>query len=288
MSELVQTLDKGQVAKNFDRAAGSYDNHDFLQREVAARLLDQLNFINLKPQLIADLGSGTGSHARALAKRYRKANVINLDLAPQMLAKARSKAPKFWSRQHFLCSDIEAIPITSESFDFVFANLSLQWVANLAVAFTEIRRVMKDGAVIMFSTLGPDTLAELKSAWAQVSSTPRVNTFFDMHDIGDALVSAGFTDPVLETDRITIEYAEVMDLLRDLKGIGAVNSAADRRRGVTTASRVRQMSEAYEAYRRGDRLPATYEVVYAHAWATPMRGGASEPGVFPLTRIERR
>jgi len=291
VTSLPSTLDKRRVAAHFDRAAVSYDDHDALQREVAARLLEQLDYVTLVPERILDLGSGTGRVARALATRYRRAAVYQCDLAPAMLLRARTQERRWFSRQHFTCADVEALPYASGCFDLACSNLALQWTLDLGGALGELRRVVRQDGLVLFSTLGPDTLQELRAAWAAVSPAPHVNRFLDMHDVGDALVNAGFADPVLSTEHITVEYDDLRTLMQDLKGIGAANADSGRSRGLTGRQSLAALEAAYERFRRNGTLPATYEVVFAHAWAAGDRVRAGDgDGIhtFPLARLRRR
>ena len=282
-------LDKRRIAASFNRAAGTYEQHDFVQREVAARALERLDYIALVPQHALDVGSGTGRCARALASRYPRARILQCDLAPAMLALARSRERRFFSRQTFVAADIEQLPFSPAAFQLAFSSLALQWCQQLASAFAEIRRVLAPGGLFLFTTLGPDTLGELRRAWANASAAPHVNNFFDMHDVGDALMAAGFADPVMETEYLTVDYENVMTLMRDLKGIGASNSALERTRGLHGRRALSAVTAAYEHERRNGKLPATYEVIYGHAWAEEgQRRRPSDVRTFPLERLRRK
>jgi malonyl-CoA O-methyltransferase len=219
---------------------------------------------------MVDLGCGTGSAFEALSKRYPRAALLALDLAPAMLAKARERSP-WWRRAlggsspALLCADAESLPLASQSTQLVFSNLALQWCDPAAV-FAEVSRVLEPGGLFLFSTFGPDTLRELRAAFAEADGAPHVNAFVDMHDLGDALVGAGLSDPVMDMEVVTMEYGSVEAVARDLKAIGAVNSLAARSRGLPGRARWERMTTAYERFRRDGRLPATFEVVYGHAW----------------------
>lgn len=284
------TLDKRRVAESFDRAARSYDRHDFLQREVALRALERLDYVTLQPSQVLDIGSGTGRCARALASRYKRAQVVQCDLALGMLSEARRHERRFFSRQRFVAGDVEHLPFSDGLFQLAFSSLALQWCQDLRAAFSEVRRCLKVGGLFMFTTLGPDTLRELRKAWAKVSSAAHVNQFLDMHDIGDTLVAAGFGDPVMETEYLTVPYEDVMTLMRDLKGIGASNSNNERPRGMVGRSALATLQAAYESERRADgKLPATYEVVYGHAWAVEgRRRQPQDVQILPLEKLRRR
>jgi malonyl-CoA O-methyltransferase len=169
-----------------------------------------------------------------------------------------------------VCADAERLPVAGASVDLVFSNLVLQW-CDPARAFAEAARALANEGLFLFSTLGPDTLRELRAAFAEADGAPHVNRFVDMHDLGDALVHAGFADPVMEMETLTLEYDSAMAVVRDLKAIGAVNSLPSRARGLPGRGRWRRMTEAYERFRRDGVLPATWEIVYGHAWKVPPR-----------------
>ena len=288
-SPLKSELDMRRVAQTFDKAATTYEQHDFVQREIAARALERLDYVALQPQRIADLGSGTGRCARALGQRYARAHIVQCDIAQTMLREARKRERRFFSRQRFVCADLERLPFKPAAFDLAFSNLALQWARDLTASFAEINRVIAPGGLFLFSTLGPDTLHELREAWAAVSAAPHVNRFFDMHDVGDALMAAGFADPVMEAEYLTVQYDDAVTLMRDLKGLGASNSAAARSRGLLGRKALQALSSAYEGRRTNGKLPATYEVIYGHAWA--VEGAPTQRGdvhTFPLERLRRR
>ncbi|MFZ0257618.1 MAG: malonyl-ACP O-methyltransferase BioC [Gammaproteobacteria bacterium] len=264
-------LDKRMVRAAFERSAESYDQVAVLQRTVADRLLDHLAPVRLQPRVVVDVGAGTGICLRQLEKRYRHAQVIALDLAEAMLKQARRKAPRFFSRQRFVCADAECLPFGNGSVELLFSNLTLQWCNHLEHTYREFARVVVPGGLLMFSTFGPDTLKELRDSFAEVDGHSHVNSFQDLHDIGDALMASGFRDVVVDAERITMTYRDVMSLMRDLKSLGAHNVTSGRQRGLTGKQRMQAMTRAYEARREAGVLPATYEVIYAHAWVAQPR-----------------
>lgn len=261
---------KRDVRRAFERAARTYDEAAVLQREVCARLVEHLEPMRLAPRRLVDLGCGTGYAFDALAKRFPAAEIVGIDLAPAMLARARERSP-WWQRMlgtrrvTLVCADAERLPLGGASVDLVFSNLTLQWCDPSRV-FAEAARVLAPHGLFIFSSFGPDTLQELRAAFAEADAAPHVNRFVDMHDLGDALAHAGFADPVMDSERITLEYDTVLDVARDLKSVGAVNSLPSRSRGLPGRARWRRMTEAYERLRRNGVLPATWEVVYGHAW----------------------
>ncbi len=259
-------LDRGMVARAFDRAAHTYDDHAALQNEVEDRLLERVPFFELEPTRVLDLGCGTGRGSRALQELFPAAQVISLDWSEAMLRHAleRRGEPADGVR-----ADMHALPFAPRRFDLVFSNLAVQWSSREPQLFREVLRALKPGGLFLFSSFGPDTLHELRAAWAAVDPRPRVNQFADMHDIGDALVTAGFQDPVMDMEMLVLEYRKVMDLMRDLKAIGATNAARQRAAGLMNRTRLQRVIEAYEPFRRDDRYPASYEVVYGAAFGAP-------------------
>lgn len=272
--ELSMRIDKHLMRRAFDRAAHSYDQAAVLQREVSSRMLERLDLVKLAPALILDAGAGTGAGSRALARRYPEARVIGLDIAPAMLQVARQNAP-WWKRSlpflarsvpHYVGGDLERLPLPTSSVNLLWSNLALQWCGDLTLAFAEFQRVLAPGGLLMFSTFGPDTLRELKQAFAGLDGYTHVNRFLDMHDMGDQLTYTGFSTPVMDMEFITLTYADLMGLLRELKAIGAHNVTRGRGRGLMGKRTWQAMVENYEKLRQDGRLPATFEVVYGHAW----------------------
>jgi malonyl-CoA O-methyltransferase len=267
--------DKRAARRAFDRAAPHYDEAAALQQEVGRRLLDHLDPMTLRPRRIVDLGCGTGAHLEALRRRYPGAEVIGVDFSAAMLARARARSP-WWRRfarrgAHLVRADAERLPFASQSADFAFSNLALHWCDPQAF-FAEAARVLSTGGLLLFSTLGPYTLRELGEAFRAADAAPHVHPFIDMHDLGDALVHAGFGDPVMEMETLTVEYSDVATMARELRFTGSANALPGRRRGLTTPAQWNRMVGRYEAMRRGGALPATCEVVYGHAWkAAPRR-----------------
>ncbi|RMG33427.1 MAG: malonyl-[acyl-carrier protein] O-methyltransferase BioC [Gammaproteobacteria bacterium] len=270
------SIDKRQARRTFGRAAAGYDEAAVLQHEIADRMLQRLDYVRLQPRRILDIGCGTGRASEALLRRYPRAEVVALDFALPMLEQARRRS-RWRRRPRCLCGDMDSLPLAAQSFDLVFSNAAIQWSADPAGAIAEMHRVLRPGGLLMFSSFGPDTLHELRTAWAKVDGTPHVHGFIDLHDYGDMLVAAGLADPVMDMERLTLTYADTDALMRDLKAIGANNAASGRTRGLTGRARLQALRAAYERFRDASgRLPATYEVVYGHAWGAEQRreGGA--------------
>lgn len=277
-------LDKRRVRAHFGRAAAGYARAAVLQQEVAGRALERLEFMRIAPQRVLDLGCGPGAGTRALRRRYRGAQVVGLDLALPMLLQARRRLA--WRDPRYAAGDAEALPFAAGSFDMVYSGLMFQWLSELDTALAEAARVLRPGGLLLFTTFGPDTLTELRQAFAQVDGEVHVSAFLDLHDVGEALLRAGFEQPVLDVERYTLTYATVEALARDLKAIGARNAVAGRSRALTGRGRWARLRTAYEPFRADGVLPATYEVVHAHAW----RGSAAAlpAGEAPLRFVPRQ
>ncbi len=282
-------LDKRQLRMAFDRAAVSYDHSAVLQREVSDRMFERLEYIKYQPIRILDAGSGTGYGSRKLIQRYADSELIAIDIALGMLQQARPAVEprsgwrRFWSLQknktQYVCADIECLPVKDGSIDMVWSNLALQWCNDLAKTFHEINRVLTTDGLFMFSTFGPDTLKELKYAFEQTDNYTHVNQFVDMHDIGDLLVHNRFATPVMDMEYVTLTYDDVISVMRDLKAIGAHNVARSRPQGLAGKSKWRSVIDRYETMRSNGKLPATFEVVYGHAWKLPPKQTVITPEI---------
>jgi malonyl-CoA O-methyltransferase len=264
-------IDKREVRRAFSRAALNYDASAVLQREVCRRMLERLDYIRMQPDRLLDAGCGTGWGTRQLAQRYPAAQMVALDIAKGMLDAGRERSG-WWrkllsGRRDFpVCADIEFLPLSANSMEMVWSNLTLQWCNDLPATFRELHRVLKTGGLLMFSTFGPDTLKELRSAFQGVDGRNHVNRFMDMHDQGDMLMHNGFAEPVMEMEIITLTYDDVNAVMQDLRSIGAHNAMTGRGQGMMGKAAWRRVLENYENQRRADKLPATFEVIYGHAW----------------------
>ncbi len=280
-------LDQDRVRRCFDRAAETYDAAAVLHGEVRNSLLERLDFTALTPRVVVDAGAGTGHSARALKLRYPKAWVIAIDSSPGMLRAAGRR--RSWLRPFSrVCADAERLPLADGSVDMIVSNLMLQW-CNPDAVFAEFRRVLAPQGLLSVSTLGPDTLRELRTAWAAVDAGLHVNQFTDMHDIGDAMVRAGFASPVLDVERYTLRYVEVQHLAADLRATGTGNAMVGRAKGLTGRKKFAAFRAAYEAFRLDGRLPATYEVVFGLAWTpnTPPRRSGDDGSTVSLNEIKQ-
>lgn len=293
-------VDPRAVKRAFGRAAATYDAAAVLQREVATRLAERLDYVKIVPNTILDAGCGTGHAIGELGARYGQARIVGVDLALPMARAARERARRGRSlldrllapvRAHgatpapaFVCADVNSLPFQGVAFDLAWSNLTLQWVNDLPRVFAEWRRVLKVGGLASFTTFGPDTLRELRGAFARADGHTHTNRFVDMHDLGDMLVGAGFADPVMEMEPLTLTYADPGTLLAELKALGATNATRGRPRGLTGAARWRRMLAAFERMRRDGRIPATFEVIYGHAWKGEPRKTAEG---LPIVKLQR-
>ena len=264
-------LDKREVRRAFSKAATHYYAAAVMQREVCKRMLERLDYIKQKPDTLLDVGSGTGWGSRQLGERYPAAHIVALDIAMCMLQAARGTSS--WWRKLFMgrtspyvCADMEALPVHSRSMDMLWSNLAVQWCNDLPATLVEFNRVLKVDGLLMFSTFGPDTLKEIRIAFQGVDGYNHINRFADMHDIGDMLVAAGFADPVMDMEYITLTYNDVKAVMQDLRSIGAHNATAGRATGLMGKKAWSRVIENYERLRRDGKLPATFEVIYGHAW----------------------
>ncbi|MCW8934799.1 MAG: malonyl-ACP O-methyltransferase BioC [Gammaproteobacteria bacterium] len=265
--------EKHRIQKHFDAKAICYESSAVLQRNVCKELLQRLDLTNIKPSVILDVGCGTGWGTQDLLKKYKKAKVLSLDLSPEMLKQTKSKGG--WLRKPALiCADAEDIPLQDESVDLIFSSLMLQW-CDYKKVFAEFKRLLKPDGLLMFSTFGPDTLKELKKSWQQVDSNTHVNDFTDMHDLGDELIQAGLAEPVMDMDLLTLTYQDVKAVMLDLKSIGANTILKNQNKvvekGLVTPGKLKRVINHYEKYRKNGVIPASYEVVYGHAWKTKQR-----------------
>jgi malonyl-CoA O-methyltransferase len=249
-------------------------------------MIERLGWIAFEPQTVLDLGCGTGHAAVALGRRWPKARVIAVDFAPGMLREATRHDEA--GRSERLCADALAVPMPASSVDLVFANLLLPWCEDLDALFTEVARLLRPRGLFTFTTIGPDTLAELREAWRDADAGPHVHPFTDMHDIGDGLIRAGLVEPVLDVSRYRLTYPDLRTLMHELKAVGAQNAAAGRRRTLTAPARLRAVGFAYERYRQDGVLPASVEIVFGQAWGALERGERDGEFAFPVSDIGRR
>jgi malonyl-CoA O-methyltransferase len=279
-------LDRAAIGRYAERASAGYDASAVLAQELRATMLRRLDFIAFLPAAILDLGCGTGAGAEALAARWPAARVVALDMAPSMLDAVKDRGGA--GRIERVCAEAESLPLPDACFDLVFSNLLLPWCEDIDAVFAEVARVLTPRGLFTFTTFGPDTLGELRTAWHAVDDFEHVHPFTDMHDLGDGLVRAGLAEPVLDVSRYTLTYPDTDALMHDLKAIGAQNAAGARWRGLTGRGRIAAMAEAYAPFRADGVLPATYEAVFGQAWGGIPRATNDGEFAFPVSEIGRR
>lgn len=275
-------VERDCVLRNASRAARGYDAAAVLAREVARRMGERLDLVTLQPARILDIGCGTGADLRLLAERYPQAERIGCDFSLAMLREAGKELPWFKrllpggrAREAVrVCGEAGRLPFAGGSISLAWSNLMLHWLVDPLPALREMQRVLAVDGLLMFTAFGPDTLKELRRCFAQADSLPHVHRFIDMHDLGDALVKAGFSEPVMDMETLTLTYDGIDALLRDLRVSGAQCALAGRRRGLSGKTLWARVHAAYEMHRRDGRLPATFEVVYGHAWKPAPRSTA--------------
>ena len=293
-----RVFDTRQVRRAFGRAAAGYDAASPLQREIESRLLESLDYYRLRhgdaePAVVLDVACGPARASNALRTRWPKARVIALDAALPMLHAARANTRGRFLREREiprLNADLRALPLADGSVDVLFCNLALQWIEDLPAAFAGFRRVMKPGGMLLVSTFGSETLTDLREAFAAADDLPHVSPFTAISPFGDALVAAGFRDPVLDRD-VLVEYKPAFaDILRSLRAMGATNALSARRHALSGRARFSAAEAAH--LREAQGLPMRWEAIYAQAWApepgTPMRDADGELALMPLSHIPVR
>jgi malonyl-CoA O-methyltransferase len=275
-------LDPRAVRRSFDAASTTYDAAAAVQSEIRARLLERLDIARLQPAVVLDLGAGTGHAARALKQRYPGSIVIALDLSEGMLQQA-ARQQRLFRRFQRLAGDAQRLPLQDSSIDLVFSNLLLEWCADPDAVFSEIRRILRPHGLFTFTTLGPDTLKELRAAWRRIDAHVHVHRFIDMHDLGDALMRARFAEPVMDVERLTVTYGGMRRLMTELKASGSSNVALGRRRGLINRGQLQALEQHGDSSMREGVLPVSVEVIYGQAW-----GGEPRPSrpagnfLFPI------
>lgn len=284
MPEPGGAIDRRAVRRRFDRAAARYAGASALEAEVGTRMLERLDYVRLEPRRILDAGAGPSRERAGLLRRYAGAQFVALDLS---VAQLRGGARTGLLRRLFgappglaVAGALEQMPLAPASIDLVWSNMALHWASPPEAALREMHRVLRPGGLVMFSTLGPDSLKELRAA----AGAARVHEFADMHDLGDALVHAGFGAPVMTMEVITLTYADPAAFLSELRAGGQTLALQGRDRALAGKGFRRLLQERLAAQMAGGRLAMTCEVVYGHAW----RGAAGPaPGAPAAVRFVR-
>ena len=260
-----------EICKAFNDHASQYEKVAIVQHEIGERLFERLQYLNINPRYILDLGCGPGVFSKRLKKYYPDASVIGFDIACGMLLQAKAKQG-WWKKWPLVAGDMLAMPFTTGLFDLVFTNQVIHWSASLARLMSEISRVMNRDGCLMFSTLGPDTFRELRPISLGVDTHAHANDFVDMHDIGDCLLAEHFIDPVVDMEVLTAHYSTLPQLLHALKAQGVRNINSARNPGLTGKQSWRCFEQTVSKHRTEQgKYPLTYEVVYGHAWKGELR-----------------
>lgn len=279
---------KKEICNTFNKQAPFYEKAAKVQLEIGTRLFERLDYLTMKPLKVLDLGSGTGFFSKLLKKKYPKSHIVSLDVAHNMLIENKKKQGIFnkWS---LVAADMATLPFISNSFDLVYANQSIHWGGDFPIIFKEIYRILKKEGCFLFTTLGPDTFKELKSAWLSVDQYGHTNNFLDMHDIGDSLLKEKFADPVVDMEFLTVRYNSVEELLFSLKAQGVKNIHPERNAGLTGRNALRKFKESYQTFQTPNgKFPLTYEVVYAQAWKAETHLKNNDETYIPISQIRRK
>lgn len=291
-------IDLARVRSLFSRPQ-RVERADFLRREIASRMHERLMLVKVAPRRVLDAGCGSGADLALLQKDYPAAHILGLDAAVAMVEAAKTPASAIKSLNQMisrllpskagvdlLCGDFGNLPLGPNSVDLVWSNLALHWHPQPDRVFAEWRRVLRQDGLLMFSNFGPDTLRELRTAFAVADGaggrepSARVLPFVDMHDFGDQLVAAGFSTPVMDMEVITVTYDTAGALLADARALGG-NPLATRARGLTGRAAWARMLVALEAQRRPDgKLGLSFEVIYGHAFRPAPRVTAAGEAII--------
>ena len=289
MAEVDDRLERRATRRRYERAARTYEDAARLEAEVGARMLERLDYVRIEPRRILDAGAGTAREARRLAERYPAAAIVALDFSLGMLRRAR-RAQGFLSRVFggrrllAVCADMTRLPVAAGAVGLVWSNMALHALDEPLDALREFQRVLAPDGLLMLSTLGPDTLKELRAA----AGGRRVHSFMDMHDLGDRLVAAGFAAPVMDMELITVTYPSSEALLGELRATGQTSVRADRPQGLSGRRFLAQLRDGLAAQTQNSRLPVTFEVVYGHAWKGTPRAAPGAPAVVRLERARHK
>jgi malonyl-CoA O-methyltransferase len=285
------------VQRQFDARAARFPHHDAIVREVAARMLQRLSCMRHPTARLLDLGCGRGACRSSLQRQFPGAQWLGIDLAPAMLRAApddiawRQRLGNWLGRGRGasrgamrVCASAERLPLADASIDLVFSNLMLHWHPAPHEAIAEIARVLRTGGLVMFSSFGPDTWKELRSACQATLADARPMPFVDMHDFGDMLVSAGFEAPVMEAENVRLTFGSAHALLAEARALGG-NPRADRARGLPSGSRARSLLQALQATADPQgRIALSFEIAIGHGWKAPPRADRVQTIALPRPR----
>jgi malonyl-CoA O-methyltransferase len=279
---------KQQITEAFNRVASQYDKVALLQQEVGSRLVERLDLLRLQPKLILDAGAGTGHCSRLLEKRYRQSTVFSIDMAQSMLVHAKKKA-SWRTKQRFICAQGEQLPFATRSMHAILSNLMLYWCMDAELVLLEMKRILKTDGCLFFTTFGPDTFHELRACLQDINLPGSLQPFLDMHDLGDLLLKIGFTNPVMDMEKITLTYSEFNHFLSDMVAWGEYDLFLHKAFKASKDYYITALNTAYERYRNEqNKLPVTFEIVYGHAFGAPSTVKASGmETIIPLSMLKK-
>ena len=279
--------DRRAALRRLQRASATFDDADAVHAEARSRLFARLPFFKLAPLRILDLGAATGKASVELAARYPAAQIVAADLCWAMAVRARARCAPVGRRAVSVLGDAERLPFRDGSIDLIFANLLLPW-CDAREVFKEAARVLRNGGLLLFTSVGPDTLQEIRRAWSEVDDAVHVHGFTDMHDLGDLANRAGLAEPVMDVDRLRVTYPDVRGLVADLRACGATNVGYGRRQQLTGRARWQTFCDRLEAQRTGADLSVSVELIFGQVWGVgaPPEGGAGSVGI-PVEEVVR-
>lgn len=267
------------IQTTFNRSAATYDSASLLAQEICQRLLEPLHYMRFQPKLILDLGAATGYANRFLKELYPGAEIVAVDLAEKLLCLNAGQN---------VCASAQNLPFSVQSFDLVFSNLMLPWCEDPTAVLADIYRVLKPGGLLLFSTFGPGTLQEIYHSWQAVDAYPHVHPCYDIQDMGDVLLQQQFTDPVMNSETLVINYRDIRQLCRELKQSGMQNIVNGRFQGLISRQRWQQFLQRLDNYRNPQgRLPISFEVLYGQAWRSELIKASSDEVIIPVSSIKR-
>jgi malonyl-CoA O-methyltransferase len=274
-----------KLIKRFNKSANNYKKYAIAQQKMAENLLERLSFFNINPKNILDLGCGKGELSQALTELYPQANIFSLDFAEQMLSN-KEYADKI--KIYPIVADAHKLPLQDNSTEVIISNAVLHWSLELNQLLKESKRILKENGLFIFTTYGVDTLYEWKEAWFKTDPYKQyTNTFVDMHDIGDFLMRLGFSHPVVDRDKLTINYSKIETLIEDLKGIGSTLTHPNKNKGLSTKNTWNKMKNNYPRQENG-KYPLTWEIINAHCFNSPPPPAKyPQPYEIPLSELKK-
>tara|TARA_Y100000817_G_scaffold300694_1_gene279983 strand:- start:143 stop:970 length:828 start_codon:yes stop_codon:yes gene_type:complete len=267
---------KTRVRNSFDSKAKYYDKFAKIQKLVAQRMIERLEIINITPKRILDLGCGTGILARLLKEKYKSCNVVSVDLSLRMLKICKEKK----IQSSLLCCDIEDLPLRKNSFDLIISSFTFHWCENIVKVLKDVEKCLDEKGIFFFSTLGPDSLIELKESFLAIDSMPHVNEFIDMHHYGDILSDLNFLDPVMDIENITLKFNNFFAAMNSIRKIGA-NTLAKQSSKSLNKSQVKDLILNYPQT-PDSKYPLSYEVIYGTAWKRKLMSHIDSKVVIPI------